>query len=86
MLHHVVVALADKVSTNSLGRAYRTRTRADSTQTDASDATQSTIQNKLGFTRGEQTQRKNQTNSDTEKQHPTARTTRQEPVDGIDTS
>ena len=75
-----------EVSTVSSGRADRARTRADSAQPVASDATQSTSQNAPGIAYGEEVQRENQPSSDTEQQRPAARSTGHDPVDGIDTS
>ena len=73
-------------STISTGPPDRVRNRADPARPDGSDATQSTIQNAPEFTHGEQAQRKKQTRSHTEQQHPTAATTCHDPVDTIDTS
>ena len=75
-----------EVSAVSSGRADRARTRADSAQPVASDATQPTSQNAPGIAYGEEVQRENQSSSDTEKQRPAARSTGHDPVDGIDTS
>ena len=77
---------ADQRSTISSGRPDRARTGVDTAQPFVGDATRSTIQNASGLKHGEQTRRKKQTNSDAEQQHPTTRTTRHDPVDGIDTS
>ncbi|MCY4458417.1 MAG: HNH endonuclease, partial [Acidimicrobiaceae bacterium] len=75
-----------EVSTISTDRADRARTRADSAQPVAGDSTESTGQNARGHAHGEQAQRKNQTSSHTKQQHPAARITDHDPVDGIDTS
>nr|MCQ3814619.1 HNH endonuclease [Acidimicrobiia bacterium] len=75
-----------EVLTISTDRADRDRTRADSGQPVAGDGTESTVQNARGHAHDKQAQRKNQTTSHTEQQHPAARTTGHDPVDGIDTS
>ncbi len=75
-----------EVSASSSGRADRARTRADSAQPVASDATQSASQNAARFVHGEEVQRESQTGSDTEQQRPAARSTGTDPVNGIDTS
>ncbi len=75
-----------ELSISPSGRADRARTRADSAQPVASDATQSTFENAAGLAHGEQTQREEQTSSDTEQQRPATRSTGHEPVGGIDSS
>ena len=75
-----------EVSTSSSGRADRARTRADSAQPVASDATQPTSRNAPGFAHWEEAQRENQTISDTEKQRRADRSTGHDSVEGLDTS
>ncbi|MCQ3813281.1 MAG: HNH endonuclease, partial [Acidimicrobiia bacterium] len=77
---------ADQRPTISSSRPDRAQTRVDSAQPVAGDSPRSTIQNAPGLAHVEQTLRKKQTNPDAEQQHPTTRSTRHDPVDGIDTS
>ena len=78
--------LSDKSETTSSGLPDRARTRLDTAEPVVGDATRSTIQNPPGLAHGEQAERKQQTCSYAEQQHPTSRSTRHDPVDGIDTS
>ena len=77
---------ADQRPTISSGRPDRARTGVDTVQPFVGDAPPSTIQNEPWLHHGEQTRRKKQTNPAAEQQHPTTRSTRRDPVDGIDTS